>query len=187
MEISKKFDLPPVATYAALNLWNWRPTAPGVDISVPENLICPHTFTGTDDEAWFYLISVAMEARAAPILIQMLDAVHASNADEAEKVIVALKDLAPRLDQIGALLERMDERCNPQVFYHCIRPYLAGSKNMAPAGLPNGVFYDEGQGNGEWRTYGGGSNAQSSLIQFFDVVLGVEHHGSKKLAGFHQV
>jgi len=46
---------------------------------------------------------------------------------------------------------------------------------MSAAGLPNGVFYDEGEGKGQWQKFSGGSNAQSSLIQFFDIVLGVEH------------
>lgn len=72
---------------------------------------------------------------------------------------------------------------------------------MKDAGLPNGIFYDAGpvkptewpehfdksrkQHAGEhqagmkytpgWHQYGGGSNAQSSLLQFFDIVLGVEH------------
>ncbi|KAJ5511468.1 Indoleamine 2-3-dioxygenase [Penicillium expansum] len=45
---------------------------------------------------------------------------------------------------------------------------------MGDAGLPNGLLYDDGH-NPEYRQYGGGSNAQSSLIQFFDIVLGVEH------------
>lgn len=53
---------------------------------------------------------------------------------------------------------------------------------MKDAGLPKGVFYDDGSQNATWRQYGGGSNAQSSMIQFFDIVLGVEHRptGSKK-------
>lgn len=46
---------------------------------------------------------------------------------------------------------------------------------MADAGLPNGVIYEDGSGQESYRQYGGGSNAQSSLIQFFDIILGVEH------------
>jgi Indoleamine 2,3-dioxygenase len=64
------------------------------------------------------------------------------------------------------------------VFYHQIRPLLAGSKNMAAAGLPNGVFYELGEGQGEWRQYSGGSNAQSSLVQLFDIALGIQHTAS---------
>ena len=47
---------------------------------------------------------------------------------------------------------------------------------MAEAGLPSGVVFDTGKGDEPYRQYGGGSNAQSTLIQFFDAVLGVEHH-----------
>jgi indoleamine 2,3-dioxygenase len=47
---------------------------------------------------------------------------------------------------------------------------------MTDAGLPHGVVYDDGTGAGVYRQYSGGSNAQSSLMQFFDLVLGVEHH-----------
>ena len=94
----------------------------------------------------------------------------------------------------------MYEGCEPMVFYHQIRPFLAGSKGMSAVGLERGVFYDlgpAGEGNGEeggegveeeeveevrgqkrkgkWMAYRGGSNGQSSLIQFWDLVLGVEH------------
>lgn len=105
----------------------------------------------------------------------MLRAMEAARANDRETVISCLHTLAETIDELGSLLVRMYESCDPHVFYHRIRPYLAGSKNMKDAGLPNGVFYDEGNGRGEWRQYGGGSNAQSSLLQFFDIVLGVEH------------
>lgn len=87
----------------------------------------------------------------------------------------ALGELTQCILDIGVILERMYEGCDPSVFYHRIRPFLAGSKNMVEAGLPNGVFYDEGNGEGEWWQLRGGSNGQSSLIQFFDLVLGIEH------------
>jgi indoleamine 2,3-dioxygenase len=46
---------------------------------------------------------------------------------------------------------------------------------MAGEGLPEGVLYPTCRcGEGEWVQFSGGSNAQSSLIQFFDIVLGVK-------------
>jgi indoleamine 2,3-dioxygenase len=86
---------------------------------------------------------------------------------------------------LTAILQRVHESCDTTVFYHRIRPFLAGSKNMAEAGLPNGVMYEDAAGNVEYRQYSGGSNAQSSLIQFFDIALGIEHRptGDKGGAG----
>ena len=121
------------------------------------------------------MVSDAIEARGAPLILSMLDAIHAAAVDDAHRVRINLDQLSTGLRDLGVLLERMYEKCDPNVFYHQLRPYLAGSKNMASAGLPNGVFYDLGEGKGSWHQYSGGSNAQSSLIQAFDVFLGVEH------------
>ncbi len=99
--------------------------------------------------------------------------------------MACLHTFAEGLDELGTLLQRMYENCDPHVFYHRVRPFLAGSKNMADAGLPHGVIYEDGTGQETYRQYGGGSNAQSSLIQFFDIVLGVEHRptGDKRSEG----
>jgi len=55
---------------------------------------------------------------------------------------------------------------------------------MGDAGLPNGVIFDDGGPINKQRyvQFAGGSNAQSSIIQFFDLVLSVEHKatGEKK-------
>ncbi|CRK36385.1 Indoleamine 2 like protein [Verticillium longisporum] len=77
----------------------------------------------------------------------------------------------------------MHESCDPLIFYNRIRPFLAGSKNMAEAGLPLGLNYDDGFGRLDYRFYSGGSNAQSSLIQFFDVVLGIDHRPTGEFGG----
>jgi indoleamine 2,3-dioxygenase len=140
-----------------------------------DNLATHMTFTGSLDESWFYLVSVAIEARAGPIVPMMLEAIAAVRRNDTNTVVRALRNFAERLDELGALLERMYESCDPHVFYHRIRPFLAGSKNMADAGLPQGVMFDDGTGQQPYVQFSGGSNAQSSIIQFFDVVLGVEH------------
>ncbi|KAF1965807.1 indoleamine 2,3-dioxygenase beta type [Bimuria novae-zelandiae CBS 107.79] len=182
LEASEHLEVNPIATYATLNLWNWTRTKEGADITQPDDLVALQTATGTDDESWFLIISCAMEARAGPLIDRMLGAMEAAELNDVPTVIDALKYFERSLGDIGRLLERMDERCHPQTFYHTIRPFLAGSTNMEAAGLVNGVFYDEGDGKGSWRMYRGGSNGQSSLLQFFDAVLSVDHSRS---GGFH--
>lgn len=164
-----------MATYAAVALWNFKPLFADEPIDSLENLSTLVTFTGSLDESWFYLVSVAIEARCAPIIPLMLNAIAAARRDDARHVTVALQSFAERIESLGGILNRMYEHCDPHVFYYRIRPFLAGSKNMADAGLPNGVKFDDGSGTQPFVEYSGGSNAQSSILQFFDIVLGIEH------------
>ncbi|KAG9241296.1 indoleamine 2,3-dioxygenase-like protein [Calycina marina] len=182
LDISTYLEVPPVATYAAVCLWNFKPLFVDEHVDNLENLATLTTFTGSIDESWFYLVSVAIESRGAPILPLMLTAIKAARRNDIHTVTECLRFFAERLDDLGSLLKRMHESCDPQVFYNRIRPFLAGSKNMEEAGLPNGLFYEDGTGSGAWKQYSGGSNAQSSLIQFFDIVLGIAHRptGEKK-------
>jgi indoleamine 2,3-dioxygenase len=173
--ISGWLQLPPVATYAALCLWNFKPIFDDEGISDIENLSTLNTFTGSLDESWFYLISVSIEAKGAPIIPLMLRCMHAARMIDILTVVDCLERFSQILESITSILNRMHENCDPSTFYNRIRPFLAGSKNMAHAGLPHGVVYENSSGRGGYRQYSGGSNAQSSLIQFFDVVLGVEH------------
>ncbi|KAK3942818.1 Indoleamine 2,3-dioxygenase [Diplogelasinospora grovesii] len=175
LKVSEYLEVPPVATYASLCLWNFKPLFMDEDIDNLENLATLNTFTGALDESWFYLVSVAMEARGAPIIPLMLTAIAAARHNDVPTVTRCLSTFAERVDDLTTLLQRMHESCDPTIFYNRIRPFLAGSKNMAEAGLPNGVIYEDGSGTETYRQYSGGSNAQSSLIQFLDIVLGIEH------------
>ncbi|KAJ5738006.1 Indoleamine 2-3-dioxygenase [Penicillium malachiteum] len=174
IEISNHLGLPPCATYAGLALWNYT-TAADTDITDPDNVSTLTSFTGTSDEEWFIVISVAIEAKGGKLLQLMLDAIAAATAKDTELLTGLLCKFTDRLQDFNNTLKRLNDRCNPKVFFYQLRPLLAGSKNMSIAGLPNGVFYNEGNGVGEWRQYSGGSNGQSSLIQTFDLFLGVVH------------
>ncbi|KAK6855276.1 Indoleamine 2 3-dioxygenase [Apiospora arundinis] len=183
LRVAEHLELPPVLTYAASNLWNFTCAGAG-DFTDVDAVKSMHTFTGTEDESWFFMISVAMEAqagRAIPAMVAALEtATKQKTPRDYEALARALDDLAVSIGKVGGLLERMYEHCEPDVFYHQIRPFLAGSKNMEAAGLPRGVLYPEqqdkdGKWTGSWHQWRGGSNGQSSMIQFFDVVLGVEH------------
>lgn len=121
------------------------------------------------------LISVAMEAKGGKLITLMLDAIEAAKEHDISRLTALLCHFTDVIQDITATLNRMYEKNAPDVFFHQLRPFLAGSKNMHIAGLPRGVFYDLGNGCGEWRQDSGGSNAQSSLIQTFDIFLGVSH------------
>ncbi|KAI2605678.1 Indoleamine 2,3-dioxygenase [Hypoxylon fragiforme] len=175
LDICEHLEIPPVSTYAASVLWNFKPLFVDEGIDDLDNIATLLTFTGSLDESWFYLVSVAIEARGGPIIPLMLTAVAAAREGDSATVTRCLRAFAERLDDLGGLLRRMHESCDPGYFYNRIRTFLAGSKNMAEAGLPNGVIYDDGTGESQYVQYSGPSNAQSSLIQFFDIVLGIEH------------
>ncbi|OJD26733.1 hypothetical protein ACJ73_01888 [Blastomyces percursus] len=175
LKISAHHELPPVATYSSLCLWNYKPIFPEEPADNIENITSLFTFTGSLDEQWFYLVSIAMESHGASTIPLMLNAIAAARQNNTQLVIECLRTFAQRIDEISDILQRMYENCDPHVFYHRIRPFLAGSRNMSDAGLPDGIIYDDGTASQTRHYYSGGSNAQSSLIQFFDIVLNVEH------------
>ncbi|KAL6800066.1 indoleamine 2,3-dioxygenase [Trichoderma sp. SZMC 28012] len=176
LAVSAHVELPPVLTYSAASLWNF--SCSGEDVSEPEDLSTLFTFTDTESESWFLLISVAMETKATGILQTIMDALEAAKTRNYSVISDALQEIAFFINSAGKLLERMHEKCDPMTFYHRVRPFLAGSKNMGAAGLPRGIFYDEGEGKGQWRQLQGGSNGQSCLLQLLDVVLGIEHNSN---------
>lgn len=181
--ISDSLGLPPLATYASLVLWNYKPIVDSPDLIDDvmdlSNLTTINTFTGGMDESWFYLVSVMTEKIGAPCVTSGLKATQAVRNDDLPAVIEELKSIAEAVDNLGSVLMKMEAMCDPHIFYFRIRPYLAGWKNMAEVGLPKGVRYGS---NGEYMTFAGGSNAQSSLIQALDIVLGIEHFPTGKKA-----
>ncbi|KAK4070570.1 hypothetical protein Trihar35433_5037 [Trichoderma harzianum] len=173
LAVSAHVELPPVLTYTAASLWNFG--CSGEDLSEPQDLSTLFTFTDTESESWFLLISVAMEAKATGIIQTIVGALEAAKTRNYSVISDALQEITSFINSAGKLLERMYEKCDPMTFYYRVRPFLAGSKNMGAVGLPRGVFYDEGEGKGQWRQLQGGSNGQSCLIQLLDIVLGIEH------------
>ena len=181
VKVSEKLRIPPIATYAGLCLWNWKEILPfdeatlNDDDSFLDNLQTINTYTGSIDESWFYLVSVYFEYRCAPCIKLGLDAIQYARDNNVAKVTECLKQLAESIDYLGSVLMKMEEMCDPHVFYFRLRPYLAGWKNMNSAGLPDGVYYGD---ETEPRILSGGSNAQSSSIQTLDLILNVDHNAT---------
>ncbi|KAG5439848.1 hypothetical protein PCANB_000130 [Pneumocystis canis] len=163
-QISIILEMMPIISYASVCLWNWRYIFEGESMSL-SNLATIHTFSGTRDESWFYLISTIIEFEGAPCLQIILDTIAAAYSNNKNTYIANMRKLSYYIGELTRILCRMYEKCDPYIFYW---------KNMADEGLPKGVFY-EGCSEG-YRLYSGGSNAQSALIHTLDIALGIAHY-----------
>lgn len=158
----------PVLTHACVDLYNWHLIDKKKPIEL-DNLRCIHTFTGDDSEHGFYLVMTAIEKEASPMLhsiIRMKDLTSVKEiASEFNKISLAM-------DKIIAVLNRMTDVCQPEIFYHVLRPFLQGSQNNDA--LPNGLMYD-GVSNTPM-TLTGGSAAESSVFSILDAFFSVKHN-----------
>lgn len=125
------------------------------------------------------MISAAIENLGAACIRIILSAMEACLAEDIDTATTQMQQLPAHLLKIGEMLDRMYEKCRPEVFYHQMRPFWAGAKGMEAA-LPNGIFYDttpEGSSErtGEKHVVAGASAAQSPLFHFLDAALAVQH------------
>ncbi|OMJ19037.1 Indoleamine 2,3-dioxygenase [Smittium culicis] len=153
-EVSEYLGINPVSTNASVVLWNWEvlnspksindKTVKDVDDQELDldNLATLFTFTGSPDESWFYLVSVAIESKGGKIVKTAGDIANAILSDDLSSVVSGLEDITKTIQLMTKLLVRMNEKCDPYIFYWKIRPYLAGWENMESVGLHNGVHYD---------------------------------------------
>jgi len=131
-------------------------------------------FLGGQDEAWFVLVHVAIEAKAGGILSQMAPLISAINLGDIETARNILENMAALWETLITIFARMPERCDPYVYFTRVRPYIHGWKDN-PA-LPNGIIY-EGVARYEKKgqAFRGQTGSQSSIVPAMDALLGVGH------------
>lgn len=170
--LARKLGRPPVLSYASYALDNWRRFDPRGPLRV-ENLAILQNFLGGQDEDWFILIHVEIEALAARGLRASLPALAAARAGDGAALGAHLEEVATALEEMNASLRRTPERCDPFIYFHRVRPFIHGWKNH-PA-LANGLIYegvDELSGPQRLR---GETGAQSGIVPVMDALLGVVH------------
>ncbi|MCW1969020.1 MAG: indoleamine 2,3-dioxygenase [Anaerolineae bacterium] len=164
-QVTERLGRKPIIGHAANVLHNWRRLDPNGPISL-DNLALLQPFLNSSDEAWFVLVTVAIEADGAKVLPLLLQAQHAVEANDIAALENGLIRIEQGIAQMSATLMRMYEKCDPHIFYHRVRPFLASWP--AP-----GVVY-EGVSDTPY-IFAGGSAGQSSLIQTLDAAFGVRH------------
>jgi len=170
--LARRLGRPPVLSYASYALDNWRRFDAHGPIAV-ENLAILQNFLGGQDEDWFILIHVEIEALAARALRAAPGAREAAIGADGAALTAQLEEGASAREAMLATLRRMPERCDPYVYFTRVRPFIHGWKNH-PA-LPQGVRYEgvpELDGPQQLR---GETGAQSTIVPVLDALLGVSH------------
>ena len=180
VQVSDMLGIQPTLTHSAVDLWNWKLTDPTQPFGL-DNIDVINTLTGDDSEKWFYKVMIAIEGISGECV--MMTPIIQQHYNRPEIVKGLLTVMNEKISEAVVLIRRMGERCDPEFFFDRLRIYLGGSKND---NLPRGVSFDLrplDQGLKEYRLIGG-SAAQSTLIQVYDVLFGVKHdgHGGKFLA-----
>uniref|UniRef100_A0A4W2H8W9 Indoleamine 2,3-dioxygenase 1 n=1 Tax=Bos indicus x Bos taurus TaxID=30522 RepID=A0A4W2H8W9_BOBOX len=169
-KLSEKLGLPPILLYADCVLANWKKK----DLNGPmtyENMDILFSFPGGDCGKGFFLVSLLVEIAAASaikVIPSIFDAVQRKDSDTLQK---ALLEISSSLHKALEVFSQIHKYVDPNLFFNVLRIYLSGWKGNPL--LSEGLLYE-----GVWDTpkkFAGGSAAQSSIFQCFDVLLGIQH------------
>jgi len=174
VEVSLRLETAPVLTYADTVLWNWEFINPEGPMTM-DNIRVENTFSGTDDERSFYLVSLEVELRAVEALdiINQFEMLSRSGAESAE-IARCLERLRCVIDDVTTIVSSVRALCNPHVFYWQVRSWFEGvdahpgpdDKDWVYEGVPKMKLLDFRNGP---------SGGQSSAMHALDVFLNIDH------------
>lgn len=175
MDLSELLGIPPVATYSATVLFNFNLKK---ELRTVDDIEIRYTFTGTEDEKWFYAISAAIDLESRDILRISEDLLKCEDPDNSKFLFISER-LCEKIQLITRILNRMYEKCKPEIFYNRVRRYLAGWFKDPKFQESQGLVYElSPKGDTVTFNLAGGSAAQNPTIQLIDVILGVKHDGN---------
>ena len=163
----------PLLSYSAYVLDNWGRIDRRGPVAL-DNLFMIQNFLAGQDEAWFVLVHVAIEARAGAMIAQAPGLIEAAAGRDAAAAELGLSAVAAVWDEINGVFDRMPERCDPYIYFHRVRPYIHGWKDNPALGA--GLVYEGvAETRGEPQTFRGQTGAQSSIVPALDALLGLRH------------
>jgi indoleamine 2,3-dioxygenase len=162
LQLSRAAGRPPGLTYASYVLANW--SQPPLPRSQPEDIVVARTFSGTSDEAWFIAVHLAVETIGGEVVRAIADCRSALDTGSPGALVGGLEVLAGAIGWSAAVLDRIGERLDAQVFRDVVRPNLHGFSGVVfETDPPVSVSYI------------GETGAQSAMVHAVDLALAVRH------------
>ncbi|XP_029926553.1 indoleamine 2,3-dioxygenase 2-like [Myripristis murdjan] len=168
--VSRRLGLPAVLTYADSVLSNWKLRDPSKGIEIG-NMDLVISLPGGGSCRGFFLVSLLVEMAASSGIKGTLEVMHAVENKDPASVNRGLLDLTASLKKMKEIFKLMHQHVVPAEFYGTLRIFVSGWRDNPM--LPEGLVY-EGVSN-EPVLLSGGSAAQSTAIQCFDALLGIQH------------
>ena len=160
--------------YSGYVLDNWARLDKSGAIAL-DNIYMVQNFVGGDDENWFVMIHVAIEAEAGVLLdnaARLVTLARDGDEAEAERLLVEMDEAWER---IYGHFARMPERCDPYIYFHRVRPYIHGWANN-PALAGGGLVYEGVERfGGKPQALRGQTGSQSSIVPAMDALFQVGH------------
>jgi indoleamine 2,3-dioxygenase len=166
VDIATKLQRKPIITHSALVLQNWKLIEKEEGFHV-DNLQTQMSFTGTKTESWFFLVTANIEKIGAKAIPLLLESIHLAKSKAYGASIQLLEKVLEIGKDLLAALRKMYEFCDPTIFYNEVRPFFDSFIDVKYLGT-----------NPVTRSYAGGSAAQSSLLQFLDMSVGMDYGNS---------
>lgn len=171
--LARRLGQQPLLSYSAYVLDNWDRLDRSGPIAL-DNLYMVQNFLGGQDEAWFVLVHVAIEARAGAMLAVIPELIEAARARDEAATERGLARIGAGWAEINAIFDRMPERCDPYIYFRRVRPYIHGSKDNPALGA--GLIYEGvAEAGGAPQAFRGQTGAQSSIVPAMDALLGIRH------------
>lgn len=171
--LAERLGQQPLLPYSAYVLDNWDRLDRTAPISL-DNIWMIQNFLAGQDEAWFVLVHVAIEARAGSMLAEIPAIIEAVANGDARAVEQGLARCAQVWDDVNAIFDRMPERCDPYIYFHRVRPYIHGWKDNPALGA--GLVYEGvAETGGKPQAFRGQTGSQSTIVPSMDALLGIGH------------
>ena len=163
----------PLLPYSGYVLDNWGLIDKDRPIDL-DNIFMIQNFLNGQDEAWFVLIHVAIEAAAGKALAAFGPVTESSQAGDVAMTRGLLECMGKTWKTINAIFDRMPERCDPYIYFERVRPYIHGWRDN-PA-MPDGIIYEGVERFGsKAQAFRGQTGSQSSIVPAMDALMGVGH------------
>ncbi|KAM3863119.1 indoleamine 2,3-dioxygenase 2-like [Diretmus argenteus] len=168
--VSRRLGLPFILTYADSVLANWKLKDPMGEMEIG-NMDLIISLPGGKSCRGFFLVSMLVEMAASSGIKAALEVMHAMEICDLIGVQKGLLKVVLSLKKMQETFKLMHKHVDPTDFHGTLRIFLSGWRDNPM--LPGGLLY-EGVSK-EPILLSGGSAAQSSAIQCFDALLGVQH------------